>query len=55
MTTDVLPIKTDADYEAALREFNAYLNNEPEPGTPDSDRFMALLDEVESWESKHGL
>src|SRR5574337_553996 len=47
------PIHTEADYKAALREVSAYFDNEPEPGTPDGDRFEVLLTLVEAYETKH--
>ena len=31
---DIRPIRTKADYKAALREASAYFDNEPEPRTP---------------------
>jgi HTH-type transcriptional regulator/antitoxin HigA len=50
---EIRPIHTDADYKAALREVSAYFNNEPEPGTPDGDRFEVLVTLVEAYEAKH--
>ncbi len=47
------PIRSDADHRAALAELSAYFDNEPEPGTPDGDRFEVLLTLVESYEAKH--
>lgn len=46
------PIRTDDDHTAALRELSAFFDNEPEPGTPEGDRFEVLLTLVESYESK---
>lgn len=40
---EIRPIHTDDDYEVALREVSAYFDNEPEPGTPEGDRFEVLL------------
>ena len=31
---EIRPIRTDADYQAALGEVSAYFDTEPEPGTP---------------------
>jgi HTH-type transcriptional regulator/antitoxin HigA len=45
---EIRPIHTKADYKDALREVSAYFDNEPEPGTPDGDRFEVLLTLVES-------
>ena len=52
---DIRPIHTDTDHQAALRELSAYFDNEPEPGTPDGDRFEVLLTLVEAYEAKHFL
>ena len=49
---EIRPIHTKADYKAALREVSAYFDNEPEPGTPDGDRFEVLLTLVEAYEAK---
>lgn len=50
---EIRPIHTEADYKAALRELSAYFDNEPEPGTPDGDRFTTLLSLVVAYEAKH--
>lgn len=50
---DIRPIHTEADYKAALHEVSAYFDNEPEPNTPDGDRFEVLLTLVEAYEAKH--
>ena len=50
---DIRPIHTDADYKAALRELSAYFDNEPEPGTPDGDRFDVLLTLVGAYETRN--
>jgi HTH-type transcriptional regulator/antitoxin HigA len=50
---EIRPIHTDADYRAVLREVSAYFENEPEPGTPDGDRFEVLVTLVEAYEAKH--
>ena len=49
---DVRPIKSQADYEWALKEIEAYFDNEPEPGTPDGDRFDVLADLIEAYENR---
>ena len=48
---DVKPIKTEADYEAALEEIDRLMN--AEPGTPEGDRLDVLTTLVEAWEEKH--
>ena len=50
---DIRPIRTKADYKAALREVSAYFDHEPEPRTPEGDRFEVLLTLVEAYEAKH--
>jgi HTH-type transcriptional regulator / antitoxin HigA len=50
---DIRPIRTKADYKAALREVSAYFDNEPEPRTPEGDRFEVLLTLVEAYEAQH--
>ena len=50
---DIRPIRTKADYKATLREVSAYFDNEPEPRTPEGDRFEVLLTLVEAYEAKH--
>ena len=49
---DVRPIKTEADYRWALAELERYFANEPEPGTPDGDRFDVLSDLIEAYENR---
>jgi HTH-type transcriptional regulator/antitoxin HigA len=50
---EIRPIRTKADYKAALREVSAYFDNEPEPRTPEGERFEVLLTLVEAYEAKH--
>ena len=50
---EIRPIHTDADYKDALRAVSAYFDDEPEPGTPDGDRFEVLLTLVEAYEAKN--
>jgi HTH-type transcriptional regulator / antitoxin HigA len=47
------PIRTEVDHRAALKELSAFFDNEPEPGTPEGDRFEVMLTLVESYEAKH--
>lgn len=49
------PIRTEQDYNAALREVSAFFNKEPEPGSPDGDRFEMLAMLIEDYEQKHYL
>ena len=50
---DIRPIRTDEDYDWALAEVEQYFDNEPEPGTPESDRFEILTTLIEAYEEKH--
>lgn len=50
---DIQPIRTEADYEAALKIISAYVDNEPELGTPEADHFDILVTLVEAWEARH--
>lgn len=50
---DIRPIHNDDDYRAAMREISAFFDQEPEPGSPDGDRFEILLTLAEAYETKH--
>jgi HTH-type transcriptional regulator/antitoxin HigA len=50
---DVRPIRNEADYDWALAEIEQYFENEPEPGTPEADRFEVLADLIEAYEARH--
>jgi len=50
---DIQPIRTEDDYRAALREVSAFFDHEPEPGSPEGDRFEILLILVEAYETQH--
>jgi HTH-type transcriptional regulator / antitoxin HigA len=47
------PIRTRADYRAALAEVSPMFDREPEPGTPEGDRFDVLVTLIEAYERKH--
>jgi HTH-type transcriptional regulator/antitoxin HigA len=51
--TDVRPIRNEDNYTWALAEIEQYFNSEPEPGTPDGDRFDLLALVIEDYERKH--
>ncbi len=48
---NIKPIKTTADYDAALKEIERLF--EAEPGTPQGDRLEVLTTLVEAYEDKH--
>ncbi len=50
---DIRPIRTEADYDWALREIEPYFESQPELGTPAADRFDVLAALIESYESHH--
>ncbi len=47
------PICSRSEYERALREMEAYFESEPEVGSPEAERFDALLRMVEDFEAAH--
>ena len=49
---NVRPIKTEADYDWALAEIEHYFDAEPEPGTPESQRFDVLASLIEHYEGR---
>jgi HTH-type transcriptional regulator/antitoxin HigA len=53
MPTDIKPLKSETDYDLALREIEPYFEREPEPGTPEGDRFDLLALVIEDYERKH--
>ena len=48
---DIRPIKTEADYQAALKEIEHLFD--AAPGTPEDDRLDLLTTLVEAYEDKH--
>lgn len=48
---EIKPIRSDADYQAALKEIEKLM--ESQPGTPNGDRMDVLVTLVEAYESKH--
>lgn len=53
MKMNVRPIRTEADYDWALKEIEAYFEREPKRGTPDADRFDVLASLIETYEAKY--
>lgn len=49
---EIRPTHTEGDYQATMREVSEFFNNEPEPNSPDDDRFEILLTLVEAYEAK---
>ncbi|WP_406234666.1 type II toxin-antitoxin system HigA family antitoxin [Isoptericola jiangsuensis] len=50
---NIRPIRTESDYENALRELEFYFENEPAIGSEEGDRFEILATLVEAYEAKH--
>lgn len=50
---DIKPLKTETDYDWALREIERYFEREPEPETSDADRFDMLALVIGDYEAKH--
>ncbi len=50
---DIRPIKSEADYKAALKTVSPWFDHEPKPGTPDADRFEVMLTLIGAYEAKH--
>ncbi len=48
---EIKPIKTDADYEAALEEIERLFDSKP--GTAEADRLEVIATLVEAYETKH--
>jgi HTH-type transcriptional regulator / antitoxin HigA len=48
---DIRPIRTEADYRAALKEAESLW--EAEPGTPEGDQVDVLSTLIEAYEAKH--
>ena len=42
VTKPLKPLRTEADYQAALVEYEAYFDSEPEAGSEDGDHFKRL-------------
>jgi HTH-type transcriptional regulator/antitoxin HigA len=52
MKMNVRPIKTEADYDWALKEIARYFDVQPKPGTAEGDRFDVLATLIEAYEEK---
>ena len=50
---DIRLIKTDDDYEAALKEIERLMEAEVEPNTPDGDLLVVLSTLVEAFEGEN--
>ncbi|MCC7824166.1 helix-turn-helix domain-containing protein, partial [Klebsiella pneumoniae] len=50
---NVKPIRTEQDYEAALRAVEPFFDNEPAPDTPEGDFFEVMCLLIAEYEKKH--
>ena len=50
---DIRPIRTDADYRAALQAVQPYFDNEPDPDSTEGAHFEVLLTLIHAYEAKH--
>jgi HTH-type transcriptional regulator/antitoxin HigA len=48
----IRPIRTNADYRAALEDIERYFEDEPKRGTPEAARFERLALVLETYENK---
>ena len=51
--TDIRPVRDDESLAWAVSEIERYFNYEPEPGSPEADRFDVLATLIEAYEAKH--
>ena len=49
----IVPIRTEADYEAALKLVEPYFDTDPEPDSDEGAHFEALVTLIEAYERKH--
>ena len=49
----IRPLRSEADYDKALVEIERFFENEPQPGTPEADRFDLLALVVADYEKRH--
>lgn len=49
---DVRPLRSEKDYDWALKEIEPYFAHPPKRGTPQADRFDVLADLIEVYEAK---
>ena len=50
---DIRPLRSEADYDVALKEIERYFETEPESGTPEADSFDLLALVIADYEAKH--
>lgn len=50
---EIKPIRTKADYKAALTQVSALIDIDPAINTPDGDRLDVLVTLIQAYEAKH--
>jgi HTH-type transcriptional regulator / antitoxin HigA len=50
---DIQPIRTEADYKAALQKISVLMASDPAPGTAKGDRLDILTTLVQAYEARH--
>ena len=50
---EIRPVRTEADYKAALKEISRLVEHDPDIGTPDGDRLDVLSTLVQAYEAKN--
>jgi len=50
---EIIPIRTEKDYRAALRVVATLVEQDPSPDTPDGERLDVLSTLIEAYEQKH--
>ena len=50
---DVRPLRSEQDYDWAIREITRYFEVEPEFGAADGDRFEVLATLIKAYEDEH--
>jgi HTH-type transcriptional regulator / antitoxin HigA len=50
---DIRPLRSEIDYDWALKEIEQYFMEQPAPGTYEADRFDLLANLLEVYETKH--
>ncbi|HKX08375.1 MAG TPA: hypothetical protein VJN67_09285 [Stellaceae bacterium] len=53
MSRRLQPIRSEADYDAALAEITTYFEHEPAPGSAEADRFDVLAALIKAYEDEH--
>lgn len=50
---EIRPIRTEADYKAALKDASHLIEHDPDLGTPDGDRLDVLTTLIQAYEARH--